>query len=83
MIWAAVGALEWVFWLTSVLALRISLPGLQRLASGSSALLLLNAAAVVGLYKFLFTRGPLWKIWSAPLNVGFARVLPQVEQEGA
>jgi hypothetical protein len=24
----------------------------------------LNGAAVVGLYKFLMTRGPLWKIWN-------------------
>jgi hypothetical protein len=24
----------------------------------------LNVAAVAGLYKFLFTTGPLWKIWS-------------------
>jgi hypothetical protein len=28
-------------------------------------LLALNTAAAVGLYKFLFTRGPLWKIWNA------------------
>jgi len=31
----------------------------------ASALLLLKVAAVVGLYRFLFTRGPLWKIWNS------------------
>ena len=24
---------------------------------------MLNAAAVVGLHRFLFTKGPLWEIW--------------------
>jgi hypothetical protein len=28
-------------------------------------MLVLNVAAVVGLYKFLFTRGPLWMIWNS------------------
>jgi hypothetical protein len=32
---------------------------------------MLNAAVVVGFYKFLFTQGPLWKIWTsaAPASV--------------
>ena len=47
----------------AIVALRFKIPVLHRIASPASALLLLNAAAVVGLYKFLFTRGPLWKIW--------------------
>jgi hypothetical protein len=25
----------------------------------------LNAAAIAGFYQFLFTRGPLWKIWNS------------------
>jgi cellulose synthase/poly-beta-1,6-N-acetylglucosamine synthase-like glycosyltransferase len=47
----------------AILGLRLRIPVLRRIAAPASALLLLNAAAVVGLYKFLFTRGPLWKIW--------------------
>ena len=49
----------------AILGLRFKIPVLHRIASPASALLLLNAAAVVGFYKFLFTRGPLWKIWNS------------------
>jgi poly-beta-1,6-N-acetyl-D-glucosamine synthase len=45
--------------------LRYRIPVLHRIAAPASALLVLKAAAVVGLYKFLFTRGPLWKIWNS------------------
>jgi hypothetical protein len=45
--------------------LRYRIPALNRLASPAGALLVLNAAAVVGLYKFMFTRGPLSKIWNS------------------
>jgi poly-beta-1,6-N-acetyl-D-glucosamine synthase len=49
----------------AIVALRFKLPVLHRLAAPASALLLLNTAAVMGFYKFLFTRGPLWKIWNS------------------
>ena len=49
----------------AIVALRFKAPVLHRIAAPASALLLLNAAAVVGFYKFLFTRGPLWKIWNS------------------
>ncbi len=49
----------------AILALRFKLPVLHRVAAPAGALLLLNAAAVVGFYKFLFTRGSLWKIWNS------------------
>ena len=62
---ACFAALQTAFWLTALAALRFRIPVLHRLATPASALLVLNAAAVGGLYKFLFTRGPLWKIWSA------------------
>ena len=62
---ACFAALQIAFWLMALAALRIRIPVLDRLATPASALLILNAAAVGGLYKFLFTRGPLWKIWSA------------------
>jgi len=48
----------------SIAGLRFRIPLLDRIASPASAVLVLNAAAVVGLYRFLFTRGPLWKIWN-------------------
>ena len=47
------------------MGLRYNIPVLHRVAAPAGALLVLNAAAVVGLYKFLFTRGPLWKIWNS------------------
>jgi len=42
-----------------------SVPLLKRIAGPANAFCMLNAAVVVGFYKFLFTRGPLWKIWGA------------------
>jgi biofilm PGA synthesis N-glycosyltransferase PgaC len=38
-------------------------PVITRLASAARAFCMLNVAVVVGLYRFLFTQGPLWKIW--------------------
>jgi biofilm PGA synthesis N-glycosyltransferase PgaC len=73
--WAAVSALQLAFLLMALLAIRFRLPLVHRLASPASALLLLNAAAVAGLYRFLFTSGPLWKTWSptaAPTNAQYA-----------
>jgi glycosyltransferase involved in cell wall biosynthesis len=63
-IWQIVATVQWAGWLMATLALRMKIPKIHRLASAASALLVLNAAAVAGFYKFLFTRGPLWKIWS-------------------
>jgi cellulose synthase/poly-beta-1,6-N-acetylglucosamine synthase-like glycosyltransferase len=57
-------ALQGAGWILAIAGLRFKLPLLHRLAAPASALLVLNAAAVVGLYKFLMTRGPLWKIWT-------------------
>jgi hypothetical protein len=42
------------------------IPGLRKVAGAANAFCMLNVAAVVGFYKFMFTHGPLWKIWSAP-----------------
>jgi glycosyltransferase involved in cell wall biosynthesis len=61
--WRFVAVIQWAFWIAAALALRVRLPLIHRIASPASALLVLNAAAVAGLYKFMFTRGPLWKIW--------------------
>lgn len=64
-IYAALAAFQLFSLAIAVAALRFRIPGLHRIAAPASALLMLNAAAVVGFYKFLFTRGPLWKIWNA------------------
>lgn len=57
--------LQVIGWLLAIIGGRYKIPLLSRIAGPANALLVLNAAAVVGLYKFLFTRGPLWKIWTA------------------
>jgi cellulose synthase/poly-beta-1,6-N-acetylglucosamine synthase-like glycosyltransferase len=62
--WRLVAVAHWAFWLAALAALRVKLPMIHRFAAPASALLVLNAAAIAGLYKFLFTAGPLWKIWS-------------------
>jgi cellulose synthase/poly-beta-1,6-N-acetylglucosamine synthase-like glycosyltransferase len=55
-----------IFSLTvAIAALRYRIPLLHRVAAPASAMLVLMAAAVAGLYRFLFTRGPLWKIWNS------------------
>jgi len=67
-------------WLMALLAIRFHIPILHRIGAPASAMLVLNAAAVAGLYKFLFTRGPLWKIWSptaAPSGLDHASDIPQ------
>jgi cellulose synthase/poly-beta-1,6-N-acetylglucosamine synthase-like glycosyltransferase len=61
---ALFGLAQTAFWFMAALSLRVRIPGLNRLAAPAGAMLVLNAAAVAGLYTFLFTRGPLWKIWS-------------------
>lgn len=58
-----VAALQILGWAVAVVGCIARIPVLNKIAGPAAALLMLNAAAVVGLYKFLFTRGPLWKIW--------------------
>lgn len=64
-LYAAFAALQIFCWVIAIVGLRYKIPVLHRIAAPASALLVLNAAAVVGLYRFLFTRGPLWKIWNS------------------
>ena len=63
-VWRLIALAQWAFWIAALAALRVRLPVVHRFAAAASALLVLNAAAIAGLYKFLFTDGPLWKIWS-------------------
>jgi len=63
-IYAGLAALQVLSLGTALAGLRVKIPILRHFAAPASGLLMLNAAAVVGLLRFLFTRGPLWKIWN-------------------
>lgn len=60
---AIVAVLQILFWLMAAAALKRPIPLVQRIARPASALLILNAAAVAGLFRFLFSRRPLWQTW--------------------
>jgi glycosyltransferase involved in cell wall biosynthesis len=60
-------------WAIAIVGLRFKIPLLHRVAAPAGALLVLNAAAVVGLYKFLLTPGPLWKIWNTKASSGIGK----------
>jgi cellulose synthase/poly-beta-1,6-N-acetylglucosamine synthase-like glycosyltransferase len=64
-IYAGLAALQTFGLVFAFVGMRFRIPVLHRIAAPASALLVLNAAAVVGLYKFLTTKGPLWKIWNS------------------
>jgi cellulose synthase/poly-beta-1,6-N-acetylglucosamine synthase-like glycosyltransferase len=64
-LYAAFAVLQIAGWLIAIAGLYYRIPVLHRIAAPASALLVLKAAAVAGLYRFLFTRGPLWKIWTS------------------
>jgi glycosyltransferase involved in cell wall biosynthesis len=69
-VWRITAAAQWALWLISLASFRMHIPLVHRFAAAAGALLVLNAAAVAGLYKFLFTQGPLWKIWSPTTRAG-------------
>jgi poly-beta-1,6-N-acetyl-D-glucosamine synthase len=48
--------------LAAVGAVR-GIPFISKLAGAARAFCVLNLAVILGFYRFLFTRGPLWKIW--------------------
>jgi poly-beta-1,6-N-acetyl-D-glucosamine synthase len=60
-----------LFYILAALGTGRGTPALMRIAAPASAFFMLNAAVVVGFYKFVFTRGPLWTIWTtaAPASV--------------
>ena len=64
-IYTSLATLQILGLIVSIAGLRYRIPLLHYISSPASALLVLNAAAVVGLHRFLFTRGPLWKIWNS------------------
>ncbi|MHB8499934.1 MAG: glycosyltransferase family 2 protein [Candidatus Acidiferrales bacterium] len=65
-------AAQIVFYVLAALGSVRGIPVVRRIAAPASAFCMLNAAVVVGFYKFLFTRGPLWKIWSSGEPAAFA-----------
>jgi hypothetical protein len=65
LVYAAALAAQVVLYLLAALGIGRRIPILLRMAAPASAFCMLNAAVVVGFYKFLFTRGPLWKIWTS------------------
>lgn len=73
-IFAAFTILQLIGWLVGAITIRFSVRGVKWIGGPASALLVLNAAAVVGLYKFLFTRGPLWKIWNPGNSAGLGTI---------
>jgi poly-beta-1,6-N-acetyl-D-glucosamine synthase len=73
--------LQLAFWLMAAIALKARIPVIHRIASPASALLVLNAAAIAGLYKFLFTSGPLWKIWSPTAALSESQFLLDTNQK--
>jgi cellulose synthase/poly-beta-1,6-N-acetylglucosamine synthase-like glycosyltransferase len=65
LIYATFSVFQILCWAAAIAGLCCRMPVLQRVVAPASALLVLNAAAVIGLYKFVFARGPLWKIWTS------------------
>jgi cellulose synthase/poly-beta-1,6-N-acetylglucosamine synthase-like glycosyltransferase len=63
-VYATFAAFQIFDWVLSITGLRSRIAFFSRITAPAGALLVLNTAAVVGLYCFLFTRGPLWKIWN-------------------
>jgi cellulose synthase/poly-beta-1,6-N-acetylglucosamine synthase-like glycosyltransferase len=63
--YAALAGVELLVLLIALISLRFRIPLISRIGAPIGALLMLNTAAVVGLYKFLSTRGSLWQIWEA------------------
>ncbi len=61
--WRAVAGTQAGFWALAALSLALRIPVIGGVLGAAGALLTLNAAAVAGLHTFLFTQGPLWRIW--------------------
>ena len=72
-LYAGVLVVQVVLYLLGALGTGRGIPVLMRVAAPASAFCMLNAAVIVGFYKFLFTRGPLWKIWTSGVPASVAR----------
>lgn len=68
-VWAAFALAQTFTWFAALVCVRYDIPFLHRMVAPATAVLTLNAAAVVGLYRFFITREPLWRIWkTGPLR---------------
>jgi biofilm PGA synthesis N-glycosyltransferase PgaC len=65
MLYMSVLAVQTLFYVLAALGAGRAIPILTRITAPATAFCMLNAAVVVGFYKFLFTHGPLWKIWTS------------------
>lgn len=74
---AAFAAVQMLTLALALLGLKGRIPGLHAVCAPAAALLVLNTAAVVALYKFCFTPGPLWKIWKAPAQSEIKHEIPR------
>jgi cellulose synthase/poly-beta-1,6-N-acetylglucosamine synthase-like glycosyltransferase len=63
-------------WGLAFASLYCKIPLLHRVAAPAGAMLVLFAAAVAGLYQFLFTRGELWTIWTAGIPAPGSETAP-------
>lgn len=70
--WFVIATAQVVFWAAALVSLAVRIPLLHRILAPAGALLVLNAAAVAGLFRFVFTSGPLWKTWSPTPTLGDA-----------
>ena len=70
--WLLVATAQTAFWVLALLGLAVRIPVLHRILGPAGALLVLNTAAVAGLFRFVFTSGPLWKIWAPTPTTGDA-----------
>lgn len=73
-LYAGVLVSQVVLYLLGALGTGRGIPVLMRVAAPASAFCMLNAAVIVGFYKFLFTRGPLWKIWTSGVPASVAKI---------
>jgi len=62
-LYAVALAVQLLLYVIAALGKCNSVPLVVRIASAPRAFCMMNVAVAVGLYRFIFTRGPLWKIW--------------------
>jgi poly-beta-1,6-N-acetyl-D-glucosamine synthase len=56
-------AAQLLLYMSAALGGRCGVPIIVRIGGAARAFCMMNVAVVMGFYKFLFTRGPLWNIW--------------------
>ena len=71
-----------VFGLT-LIGVTATIKPISKTTAPFAALIGLNAAAVFGLYRFLFAEGPLWKIWVTPEPQGKVGTVVDIEASRA